>query len=303
MEILLPQKNPFKFSCEKCHYYTCNLKDFKRHTATQKHNGTLMEIKKPHLPPFVCEICNKKYLNYSGLWKHKQKCINHMQIQDNDNFKLLSNMVLEVISQNKELITQNFEVVKINQDMQQQMIEISKERSNITNNNSNNNSNNKTFNLNMFLNEQCKDAMNLTDFVDSLQFQLSDLEKIGELGYVAGLSNIIIRNLKALDVFKRPVHCSDAKRETIFIKEADKWEKENEDNEKLNKAIKIIANKNIRMIPKWREKYPECAHSDSCKSDQYNNIIIQSLDTNPNSNHKIISNIAKEIKIDKLSIQ
>ena len=194
-------------------------------------------------------------------------------------------------------------LIKENSELKKMIIEVCKTQS-INNNNSHNTiNNNKTFNLNVFLNEQCKDAMNLTDFVDSLQFQLSDLEKIGELGYVAGLSNIIIRNLKALDVFKRPVHCSDAKRETIFIKEADKWEKENEDNEKLNKAIKIIANKNIRMIPKWREKYPECAHSDSCKSDQYNNIIIQSLDTNPNSNHKIISNIAKEIKIDKLSIQ
>ena len=183
-------------------------------------------------------------------------------------------------------------------DMQKQMFEFMNTNI-VVNNNSNINSNNKTFNLNVFLNEQCKDAMNLTDFVDSLQLQLTDLEKIGELGYVNGLSSIIIRNLKAMDIHKRPVHCSDAKRETIFIKEADKWEKENDENEKLNKAIKSIANKNIRMIPKWREKHPECAHSDSYKSDQYNNIIIQSLDTNPISNHKIITNIAKEVKIVK----
>ena len=194
-------------------------------------------------------------------------------------------------------------MVKTNQDMQKQLVEVCKNiqphNENSHNNSHNNNSNNKTFNLNMFLNEYCKDAMNLNDFVDSLQFQLSDLEKVGELGYVGGLSNIIIRNLKALEVNKRPVHCSDTKRETIFIKQADKWEKENDNNEQLNKAIKTIANKNIRMIPKWREKYPECAHSHSSKSDLYNNIIIQSLDTNPQSNPKIISNIAKEVKIDK----
>ena len=285
------QKNAIFFSCEKCNFKCSNKFNYSKHLMTLKHLNTDAYLHKTaEKMQYICN-CGKKYKHRQSLFSHKNKCIIASQSHAilNTDESGFTNIVLEIL--------------KSNQDMQKQIMDVCKniQPNNITTNN--NNSHNKTFNLNMFLNEQCKDAMNLTDFVDSLQFQLSDLEKIGELGYVAGLSNMIIRNLKALDVFKRPVHCSDTKRETIFIKEADKWEKENEDNEKLNKAIKIIANKNIRMIPKWREKYPECAHSDSCKSDQYNNIIIQSLDTNPNSNHKIISNIAKEIKIDKLSIQ
>ena len=283
MEVFLVPKSSTKFRCNFCDYSTSRKSQFERHCSTSKHIKLTkwkdLEVQiVPKVPDFICENCNKKYANHSGLWKHKQKCKNDTNIQ-------LTNLVLEV--------------VKSNQDMQKQLVEVCKNIQPHNTSNSHNNSHNKTFNLNMFLNEQCKDAMNLTDFVDSLQFQLSDLEKVGELGYVAGLSDMIIRNLKALDIFKRPVHCSDAKRETIFIKEADKWEKENDNKEQLNKAIKTIANKNIRMIPKWREKYPECGSSDSCKSDQYNNIIIQSLDTNPNSNPKIISNIAKEVKIEK----
>ena len=267
-----------KFGCEICNFKCCTTCDFNRHLLTPKHINNSMETQNTQ-KAYTCN-CGRKYINRSGLWKHTQKCFIK---PSNDTDK---DIILGLLQQNSSL--------------QNQIIEMAKEKNVVTNyNNNHNNSHNKTFNLNMFLNEQCKDAMNLTDFVDSLQFQLSDLEKVGELGYVAGLSNMIIRNLKALDVFKRPIHCSDAKRETVFIKQADKWEKENDNKEQLNKAIKTIANKNIRMIPKWREKYPECGSSDSCKSDQYNNIIIQSLDTNPNSNPKIISNIAKEVKIDK----
>ena len=267
-----------KFGCEICNFKCCTTCDLNRHLLTPKHINNSMETKNTQ-KAYTCN-CGRKYINRSGLWKHTQKCFIK---PSNDTDK---DIILGLLQQNSSL--------------QNQIIEMAKEKNVVTNyNNNHNNSHNKTFNLNMFLNEQCKDAMNLTDFVDSLQFQLSDLEKVGELGYVAGLSNMIIRNLKALDVFKRPIHCSDAKRETVFIKQADKWEKENDNKEQLNKAIKTIANKNIRMIPKWREKYPECGSSDSHKSDQYNNIIIQSLDTNPNSNPKIISNIAKEVKIDK----
>jgi hypothetical protein len=188
-------------------------------------------------------------------------------------------------------------ILKQNQELQKQMIDVCKQiqPSNIIHTNSHN----KTFNLNLFLNEQCKDAMNITDFVDSLHLQLTDIEKIGEMGYVNGLSNIIIKNLKAIDLHKRPLHCSDTKRETIYIKDADKWEKENDEKVKLNKAITNIANKNIRMIPIWREQNPDCVNSDSNKSDQYNDIILNSMDTDKNSNQKIITNIAKEIKIDK----
>ena len=268
-----------RFCCDICQYKTDKKSSFSNHLLTLKHKTAFNFIKKCS-DMFDCNICSKTFNCRSGLWRHKKKCIAQEEITDwKDN-----NLVQILIKENSEMKSLILEVCK---NMQP------------NNNIITNNSHNKTFNLNVFLNEECKDAMNLTDFVDSLQLQLSDLEKVGELGYVNGLSNIIIRNLKALDINKGPVHCSDAKRETIFIKEADKWEKENEENEKLHKAIKTIANKNIRMIPKWREKHPDCAHSESSKSDQYNNIIIQSLDTNVTSNQKIIRNIAKEVKIDK----
>lgn len=296
----LVPKSSKKFGCDFCDYYTSRKSQYGRHVATAKHLKMMKKqqnttVLVPKVPDLICENCDKVYNDRAGLWRHKKKCtipiIHELDEEIDKHTGMLTNLVMEVVKQNQETLKQNNE-------LQKQIVDLCK-NGNTNNTLINNNSHNKTFNLNMFLNEECKDAMNLTDFVDSLQLQLSDLEKIGELGYVGGLSNIIIRNLKALDVNKRPVHCSDAKRETIFIKEADKWEKENDENEKLNKAIKTVANKNIRMIPKWREKHPECAHSDSCKSDQYNNIIIQSLDTNPNSNHKIIANIAKEVRIKK----
>jgi hypothetical protein len=194
-------------------------------------------------------------------------------------------------------------VIQQNQELQKQVLEVSKNSHNTTNINSISNSHNKTFNLQLFLNETCKDAMNIMDFVESIKFQLSDLESVGELGYINGLSNIIIRNLKALDENMRPVHCSDLKREKIYIKDDGKWEKESPDNKILKNAIKYIAHKNVKMIPVFREKYPDCIYSDSRKSDQYNRLIIEAMGGKGNDedakSSKIIKKIAKEILIDK----
>ena len=170
--------------------------------------------------------------------------------------------------------------------------------------NSHNNSYNKTFNLQIFLNETCKDAMNLMDFVDSLKIQLSDLENVGKMGFIDGISNIIIKNLKALEITQRPVHCSDSKREILYIKDEDKWEKENEEKNKLKKAIKYIAHKNCKLIPEWKAKNPECINSYSSKSDEYNKIVLESMGGNLcneglNNENKIIKRIAKEVIIDK----
>ena len=252
----LVPKSSKNFSCYFCDYSTSRKSQYTRHVGTSKHEKMMKKqqnttILVPKVPDLICENCDKTYNDRAGLWRHKKKClvptIIHGVDKEIDNHTdMLTNLVMEVVKQNKETLKQNNE-------LQKQIVDLCK---NGTGHNTliNNNSHNKTFNLNMFLNEECKDAMNLTDFVDSLQLQLSDLEKVGELEYVAGLSNIIIRNLKALDIHKRPVHCSDDKRET----------------------------------------HTECDDVDSCKSDQYNTIIIQSLDTNLNSNHKIITNIAKE---------
>jgi len=156
----------------------------------------------------------------------------------------------------------------------------------------------------MFLNEQCKDAMNIMDFVDSVKLQLCDLENVGKVGFVEGISNIIIKNLNSLDIYKRPVHCSDSKREIMYIKDDNKWEKENEENKKLRKAIKYIAHKNVCVINEFKEKYPDCIYSNSSQSDKYNKLIIEAIgghgDNDFEKENKIIKKIAKEVVIPKL---
>jgi hypothetical protein len=195
--------------------------------------------------------------------------------------------------------------VKTNTELQKNFVDICKQgQTNYTSNINNNiNSNNKTFNLQVFLNETCKDAMNITDFVNSIQLQLSDLENVGKVGYIEGISNIIIKNLKALDVEKRPVHCTDQKREVIYVKEDNIWEKEDETNKQLRKAIKLVAHKNICMLKAFRDKYPDFDDGDSRKSNQYNKIVIEAMggkgDNEYEKDTKIIKKIAKVVGIDK----
>ena len=172
-----------------------------------------------------------------------------------------------------------------------------------THNTTNTNSHNKSFNLNFFLNETCKDAMNITDFVNSIQLQLSDLERVGEVGYVDGISNIIIKNLKQLDVTKRPVHCTDKKREVLYVKDEDKWEKEEAENKLIRKAIKRVSHKNIQMIPQFKDAHPDCSKSVSKYSDQYNKIMVESFggagDDDAKKEDKIIRNLSKTIVIER----
>jgi hypothetical protein len=199
------------------------------------------------------------------------------------------------------------DVVKQNQELTNKLVDMCKTgiSSNQTNNicNSNINSNNKTFNLQVFLNETCKNAMNITDFVDSLQLQLSDLENVGKLGYVEGISSIIVKNLNALDETSRPIHCTDKKRETFYIKDEDKWEKEDEQKNKIKKVIKNVACKNQRLLMKFKESHPGCNYSDSKYADQYSKLVIEAMGGSGNNElekeEKIIKKIAKEVTIDK----
>ena len=304
MEIKKSPKIPKKFSCEFCDYFSSNKKDFLKHNLTLKHqnntNGNKMEIKKSQkVPNLICNFCEKCFITYSGLWKHKKKCCDNKNMKNAKNvtdlipnIQTLTDMVLDVVKQNNDLAQQNSKLTD-------KLFDICKNNNSYTNINSHN----KTFNLNVFLNEQCKDAMNIMDFVDSLKLQLSDLENVGKLGFVDGISNIIIKNLKAIDIHKRPVHCSDPKRETIYVKDDNKWEKEDEQNKKLRKAIKHIAHKNSNMLLLFKSKYPDCIYSDSNKSDQYNKLIIESMG-GPGKNEfekesKIIKNIIKETIINK----
>ena len=192
-------------------------------------------------------------------------------------------------------------LIKENSDLKNMVLDVCQKIQPLNNtvNSHNVNSNNKTFNLNVFLNEHCKDAMNITDFVESLKLQLSDLESVGKLGFVNGISNIIVKNLNSLDETKRPIHCTDTKREVLYIKDQDKWEKDNESNNKIRKVIKKIADKNARLLPEFKKEHPDCVKAASKFSDQYNKIIVESFDNDMEKEDKIIRNIAKEVTIDK----
>jgi hypothetical protein len=202
-----------------------------------------------------------------------------------------------------------FEIVKQNQEFKELIMEQNKiivDLSSKVSTNINNviNSHNKTFNLQVFLNEKCKDALNITDFVNSLKLTLEDLENVGDKGFVNGITRIFVNGLKKLDVYKRPIHCSDLKRETMYLKNENVWEKDNENKENMKKVIKQIANKNINKIYEWKDKYPDCRFSDSKKNDQYSRIIIESMGASTIEEdqvlyEKIIKNIAKETTIDK----
>ena len=260
-----------------------------------------MDYNLSHTIYFEC-VCGNQYKCRQGLWKHKKKCAaisreekSPPEFEQNE-LKILTNLVLDVVKQNKELTQQNSELTN-------KIVDICKTGQTNNISNSNFNSHNKTFNLNVFLNETCKDAMNITDFVDSLKLQLSDLESVGKLGFVEGISNIIVKNLKQLDVHKRPVHCSDSKREVMYIKDEDKWEKENDEKKKLRKVIKKIADKNARLLPVFKKEHPDCSKASSPFSDQYNKLIIESMggsgDNDSEKEDKIIKKIAREVTIDK----
>jgi len=304
-------KNAEKYFCEMCDFKCCKGSDWDRHLMTRKHkkNDKMITMDDVFTPKnatvtkiYTCD-CGKDYNYRQGLWKHKKHCLEAKSVkvlfekEPQNELKMLTDLVLGVVKQNKELVTQNSELTNKIVDI----CKVGQACNSIKN--SNINSNNKTFNLNVYLNETCKDAMNITDFVDSLKLQLSDLENVGRLGFVEGISNIIVKSLKEMDVHKRPVHCSDSKREVMYIKDEDKWEKENENKNKLRKVIKKVASKNQRLLPKFKEEHPDCGNYHSKYSDQYNKLIVESMggsgDNDMEKEDKIIRKIAKEVVIDK----
>jgi hypothetical protein len=291
-------KKPTFLVCENCDFKCLYKKDFTRHVNTMKHKNNEKTTQNNDFGPkkpkqtYSCDNCDKYYSDRAGLWRHKKKCLEKENIVEKDDSPLNEKgIIMTLLQQNNQL--------------QNQIIELCKDKSvtNINNTGAHINSHNKTFNLNVFLNETCKDAMNIMDFVDSLKLQLSDLENVGRLGYVEGISNIIIKNLQEMDVHKRPVHCSDSKREVMYIKDEDKWEKENESKNKLRKVIKKVACKNQRLLPKFKEEHPDCGKYHSKFSDQYNKLVVESLggsgDNDLEKEDKIIRKIAKNVLIDK----
>jgi hypothetical protein len=314
MEIEKIEKIEQKYYCKKCDYTCRYLSDWKKHINTEKHFGNKMEIEEikqieynKELSKFICK-CGKKYRANSGLWKHQKKCnyinenktvLDDSKNGENNNYESITNILIDIMKSNQELQKQMIEAVcKTNNDVNS----IVNNNMQITNNHQTN-CNNKTFNLQFFLNETCKDAMNISEFIENISLQLSDLETLGKLGYVEGISKIIIKNLKALDIEKRPVHCSDIKREIMYVKDQDKWEKENDEKQKIKQVISSVVNKNLGLLPAFQNKYPECMKSDSKKSDEYNQIIMETMGgvpgTGEKNKEKIIRKIAREVVIDK----
>ena len=300
---ILPN-SAIKYFCKFCDYKTVKKSSYDDHLLSSKHiksiNGN--KILPNSAIKFICHNCDKEYKCYSGLWRHKQKCgleKNKEKERESDTEKLdICGLVKYLMKENGELKTMMMEQQNKMIEQQNLVLEIAKNGTNNTTN-----SHNKAFNLNLFLNETCKDAMNIMDFVDSIKLQLTDLENVGKLGYVEGISNIITTNLNALDVTQRPIHCADKKREVIYIKDQDKWEKEDEQKNKLKKVIHRVACKNQRLIPMFKEEHPDCLKASSKFSDQYNIIIVESMggsgDNDREKEEKIIKNISKQVIIDK----
>ena len=291
MTTILVPKSSDNFVCESCDYVTCRKSQYERHLSTSKHkNTTNTTTNTTNLVPkssenYICE-CGKEYKHHSSLWSHKKKCNSTNDTDNNNNeIKELKELMKYLMKENSELKTMMFEVIK-----------------NGTHNNTTN-SHNKSFNLQFFLNETCKDAMNIMDFVDSIKIQLSDLENVGKLGYVDGISNIIAKNLNSLDETKRPVHCTDTKREVMYVKDEDKWEKEADNKPKIRKLIKHVAHKNTKLLKDYKTKYPGCEKSESKYSDKYDKLIVEAFggkgDNDDAKEDKIIKNILKEVKIEK----
>jgi hypothetical protein len=311
-------KKPLEFLCDCCHFITVNKKDYTRHLTTRKHvinaDGSIPEAEKPKKNPklvdglrtkekdFQCSVCCKQYVSRGSFWKHTSKC--HSKLENlltvTDPLKntvYSEEVILELVKQNKELQT-----LLIDQN-NKFMEEMKNSKMTVTNSNNNSNNNNH-FNIQFFLNTQCKDAINLMDFLDSLKVQIEDLEKTGQLGYVDGISRIFVNGLKEMDVCMRPIHCSDLKRETVYVKDENKWDKDDTDKTKLKYAVKRVAQKNLAQIRPWLDQHPACKDTSSPESEifvqlSHNAIGGCSTTETDRLEEKIMKNILKEVVLDK----
>ncbi len=337
METILPLTVSI-FQCEKCDFITSNKKDYNRHIRSVKHiKRTVETASSKELPQNVdftphalsseiqhpvqnyprasgagagagagtgvetvihkCNRCSQIYQSKSGLWKHSKTC-NHTD-----------SIVGHNTNNDHHLKVMMIDMIKNNQDFQHKVLEMMcntsttaphySEITNSNNYNGTNNSHNNTFHLQIFLNEKCKDAMNMSDFVNSITLKISDLEEFGKLGYVEGMSKIIIDNLRDTDIHKRPVHCSDAKRETIYVKDADRWEREGPENTKMTNAVRVVEHKNISLVNEWARKNPKCEDSSTKENTQYINISRAVLDGDDKNIAKVIKRVSREVVIDK----
>jgi hypothetical protein len=292
-----------KFYCEVCHYKTSKTSSWKKHLVTSKHHNTINTIKttikkdENNIELHKC-ICGKHYKHYSSLWNHKKSCPGIFDVTNFGEKITEKDLIMMLLKENKE-----FKQLIIEQSAQMmELATIPKTTNNNNNNVVNNNCTNNQFNLNLFLNEKCKNAMNMSDFIDSIEIQDEDFEDIGKLGYVQGISNIFVKGLRGLDVTMRPMHCNDIKRETLYIKDNDIWDKD-ETKQKVRNAIAMVAHKNFKYIPIWQEANPSAYDVTTKKNDLYMRIANQvTTCITPDDDlgiNKIIRNLANCVCIDK----
>jgi hypothetical protein len=328
MEIPDIPKNPTEYFCSFCNLKTYHKNDFNKHLSTHKHknniNGKKMEKnyhENPENKEFCCKVCSKIYKTASGLWKHNQHCktisqeltlnSNMIEILEKEKDEITisdAKLVFELLKQNNEfkelILNQSNQMIEQNKSM----IELFKNNSITTTNNivnGNVNTQNTQFNIQMYLNETCKNAMTIDEFLDYLQPTVEELEATARLGYVEGITRIIMRGLKDLEEELRPFHCSDLKRETLFVKNPDgEWEKETEEKNLMLEFVKAVGRKNFNNVNKWRQEHPNCRYHDSKSNDMLNQILLNSTSGRTEeeqmaSYKKIIKNITKEVVIDK----
>jgi len=293
---ILP-KSAKKRRCDSCDYLCSKLSDWERHLLTRKHQNTDKILTQPRETRhennhtiYECD-CGKIYKHRQSLFNHRKKCVPTVSTFSTE-------LIDKLTSQNATLMEQNtklFEMItQTNNTLIQNQHSCSINSCNINNNNK--------FSINVFLNETCKDAINLTDFVNEIQLTINDLEETSMLGYVDGISKVFINNLKNIDYTKRPIHCSDSKRDVLYIKDDNKWVKENDTKMKLTDAIKKVANKNLKQIPEWQKKNPDYLDPNSKKNDKYMKMICEvmsgsSKEEQDKNYNKIIKNISREVII------
>ena len=310
------QKEAPNFLCRECNFITSKKSNYDKHILTAKHKMVTNGNKKmPKNAAHICERCLKEYKHASGLSRHMKKCQN-VNIEENDDSDtnianeaiikepvVSSNQVVELIRQNHEFKDLLVEQHKQNQELQKQLLDVAKEGKTINNNcNQTNN-----FNLNFFLNEQCKNAVNLMDFVNSLNLSIEDIQETGKLGYVDGIGRIFVKALNNLDVTERPIHCTDIKRETVYVKDQDKWEIDNTEKPKLKDALFAIEKKNLDLLPEWQKENPEFLNMDTPENNDFIKISINSLgsdrqDEKEKQHNKIIKTVLKEVVVDKKNV-
>lgn len=315
-----------KYECSKCLFITGNKNDFRRHITTLKHQKCMdgvLEAQNVQSHEHKCDKCEKLFKSRTSIYRHRPRCVSLFMNMatattmattmatevPNIIIDATDSQIKELVAENKEMKAMMMTMMKHNNDIQRQMIDLYKTSMPISSNShnvnthhiiNNTNCNNPTFNLNLFLNEQCKDAMNIQEFINSIQLNMTDLENVGKLGYVEGISNIIIDNLQKTDLYKRPVHCSDVKRETLYVKDDNKWEKEGPEHQKMVNAVLAVEHKNIGLMGEWVAAHPKCMDSNTKDNDHYFKLSKTITDGEKcGSLAKVIRRVAKNVVIDK----